>query len=61
MHGVAAEVAEEVGMLFEHRDLVPARANSNPSTIPAGPPPTIAHLVDSVSVMSSVRLGCGPR
>jgi hypothetical protein len=38
---VAAEIAEEVGVLFEHPDRHPARANSSPAIMPAGPPPTM--------------------
>ena len=40
VYRVAAEIAEEVGVLLEHQTLQPARANSSPAIIPAGPPPT---------------------
>ena len=45
MHRVAAEVAQEVGMLLEHDVVTPARASRKPSIIPAGPPPTMQQRV----------------
>ena len=39
---VAAEIAQEVGVLLQDQHVTPARANSSPSIIPAGPPPDTA-------------------
>ncbi len=43
--GVAAEVAEEVLVLFEDGDVDARRARRKPSMMPAGPPPTMQHVV----------------
>ena len=46
MHGVAAEIAQEIGVLFQHRRLrTPARASRKPSIMPAGPPPAMQQVV----------------
>ena len=45
MDRVAAEVAEEVGVLLQHHTSIPARASRKPSIIPAGPPPAMQQVV----------------
>ena len=51
VHGVAAEVAQEVGVLLQHRDLDAGAGHEQPRTIPAGPPPTTRQVVRSLFVM----------
>ncbi len=41
MDRVAAEIAQEIGMLFEDQHGTPARASSRASIMPAGPPPAM--------------------
>ena len=42
--GVAAEIAQEVACFSSTRTFAPARANSRPAIIPAGPPPAIEKI-----------------
>ena len=53
MDGVAAEIAEEILMLFQHETSTPARASRKPSIMPAGPPPTMQQRVSVDSCAGS--------
>ena len=43
--GVAAEVAQEIGVFLEHGDVDAGAGQRKPSIMPAGPPPTMQHVV----------------
>jgi hypothetical protein len=53
VHRVAAEVAQEIRVLLQHDNGMPARASSTPSIIPAGPPPAMQQLVEMGSGLIS--------
>jgi hypothetical protein len=50
MDGVAAEVAEEVGVLFKNDDGDAGTRQEHPSIMPAGPPPATTHCTCMVAV-----------
>ena len=45
MHGIAAKIAEEIGVLFQHDRVDAGAASRYPSIMPAGPPPTMQQRV----------------
>ena len=47
MDRVAAKVAQEIGVLFEHDDIDPRARQQEPSIIPAGPPPATQQRVET--------------
>ena len=49
MNGIAAKIAQEIAVLFQHQDLTPARASRYPSIMPVGPPPAMQQRTEIFS------------
>ena len=47
VNGVAAEVAKEIGVLFQHDGIDAGSRSRKPSIMPAGPPPAMQQRVSS--------------
>jgi hypothetical protein len=47
MNGIAAKIAEETFVFFKDRHFYAGTRRRNPSITPAGPPPTMQHVVRS--------------
>ena len=56
MYGIAAEIAEEILVLFEDRNGHSRAASRKLSIMPAGPPPTTQQVV-----LKSRFIACGSR